>query len=91
MNPTNTATTSAPPGAPVSFANDILPLFTQIDIEHMQPMGVLLSNYAWMSTPANAQNVYGVLTAHRMPPGGPYWTEAQLGLFNTWMTTGYNP
>jgi hypothetical protein len=87
-NPRN----QAPPT--VSFANDILPLFRQVDIQHMQPMGVNLSDYTYMSTPANAQAVYDHLTGTtppKMPIGGPYWTTAQLQLFSTWMTTGYNP
>jgi len=80
-------------GAP-SFKNNILPLFRQVDINHMRPMGVLLSDYTYMSTPANAQNVYSYLTGDsqpQMPIGGPYWTPAQLQLFNSWMTTGYQP
>ena len=80
--------------AAVSFANDILPLFRPQDIQHMQPMGVKLDDYAYMSTPANAQQVYDYLmgtSSPRMPLGGPYWTQAQLQMFNTWMTTGYNP
>jgi len=39
--------------APVSFAADILPLFTSIDIAHMQPMGVFLNQYSYMSDPTN--------------------------------------
>lgn len=77
-----------------SFKNDILPLFRAVDINHMKPMGVLLNNYPYMSTPANAQNVYSYLTGDsqpQMPIGGPFWTAAQLALFNSWMTSGYNP
>jgi len=80
--------------APVSFATNILPLFRAVDIQHMKPRGVLLSDYTWMSTPANAQEVYNYLTGDsqpRMPIGGPYWNAAQLQLFKTWTTTGYNP
>lgn len=79
-------------GAP-SFKNDILPLFRQVDINHMRPMGVLLSDYAYMSTPANAQNVLHHLTGSppAMPPGGPYWSAPQLQLFQNWMRTGYQP
>ena len=32
--------TSGQPQAAPSFKNDILPLFRQVDIAHMQPMGV---------------------------------------------------
>jgi hypothetical protein len=84
---------ASPPQTP-SFKNDILPLFRPVDISHMQPMGVLLDDYTYMSTPANAQTVYSYLTGDsqpQMPMGGPFWTAAQLQLFNSWMTTGYNP
>jgi hypothetical protein len=77
-----------------SFQNDILPLFRQVDINHMKPMGVLLDQYTYMSTPANAQDVYNHLTGAstpRMPMGGPFWSEAQLQLFQNWMTGGYQP
>ena len=77
-----------------SFQNDILPLFRQVDISHMKPMGVLLDKYTYMSTPANAQNVYNYLTGDskpQMPMGGPFWTTAQLQLFQNWMTGGYQP
>lgn len=60
----------------------------------MAPMGVKLDSYPYMSTPANAQAVYDYLAGTatpRMPMGGPYWSPAQLQLFNTWMTTGYQP
>ena len=92
----------------VSFKNDILPLFTATDIQHMQGMGVLLNNYTWMSNPAsgsvvscgpfsdhcNAQAVYAALSGKcqpQMPLGGPYWTAANLQLFQQWMTDGYQP
>lgn len=42
----------------------------------------------------NAQAVYNALTGKcqpQMPMGGPYWTEAQLQLFQQWMTDGYQP
>jgi hypothetical protein len=38
---------------PVSFANDILPLFRSVDIQHMRRRKppVLLDDYAYMSDP----------------------------------------
>jgi len=75
--------------APVSFQRDILPLFRQEDIDCMAGYGVPLNDYSFMSQPANAQNVYDHLTGAaqpQMPMGGPYWSPAQLSLFNTWMT-----
>jgi hypothetical protein len=75
----------------ISFARDIQPLFRPVDIQHMSPMGVLLDDYAYMSDAQNAQAVYEYLTGERqpqMPPGGPYWGEAQLQLFSDWMSGG---
>jgi len=69
-------------------------MFRKVDINHMQPMGVLLDDYAYMSTPPNAQNVYSYLTGNsqpQMPIGGPYWTAEQLAVFDRWMNTGYKP
>ena len=42
----------------VSFKADILPMFRQVDIEHMRPLNVSLDDYAFMSTPANAVMVH---------------------------------
>lgn len=92
----------------VSFQNDILPLFTQTDIQHMKGMGVLLDDYAYMSNPAggtvvtcgpftdhcNASAVLAALNGTcqpQMPMGGPYWSAAQIQLFQQWMTDGYQP
>jgi hypothetical protein len=80
----------------VSFASDIKPLFRAIDISHMKPKGVHLDDYTFMSDPNNAQRVLATLSPRdgkppSMPPGGPYWTEAQLGLFVQWQKDGYRP
>jgi hypothetical protein len=78
----------------VSFAADIVPLFTRSDIEHMNRFGVRLSHHNWMSNPANADNVYRYLTGEkepRMPLGGPYWSDDQLNIFARWIEGGYQP
>jgi hypothetical protein len=79
----------------VSFAEDIKPLFRTIDIQHMKRFGVLLDDYVYMSDAtdnhANAQGVYDQLSSQSMPPGGPFWTTAQLALFATWMKGSYQP
>ena len=79
----------------VSFASDIKPLFRPIDVAHMKPFGVALDNYSYMSDASNnhenAQDVLNELTAKKMPPGGPFWAQAQLDLFKQWMTDGYQP
>ena len=76
---------------PVSFANDIRPLFRQIDVAHMSPMGVLLDDYAFMSDPGHAKTVYEYLDGTQqpqMPPGGPFWNEEQLARYKAWMDGG---
>lgn len=79
----------------VSFATDILPLFTQVDIDHMQEQGVQLNDYGYMSTPANASAVYGQLSSKQMPPswggGGGPWSDSNIALFKAWMDGGYQP
>jgi hypothetical protein len=80
-----------------SFAKDIAPLFTDGDTRCMGGMGVHLRDFDYMSEPsgdgtfpdhANARHVLARLRGTetpRMPPGGAYWTDAQLALFESWM------
>jgi hypothetical protein len=77
----------------VSFATNILPLFTPVDINCMKTKGVNLSSYAYMSVPQNAQNVLDHLkgtTPPPMPPSGP-WPAANIALFQSWIDGGYQP
>jgi hypothetical protein len=80
----------------VSFARDIKPLFRAVDILHMKAHGIKLDDYTFMSDADNANKVLGTLSPHEgdppsMPPGGPYWTADQLGLFAQWQKDGYQP
>ncbi len=80
----------------VSFAGDIKPLFRSVDISHMKSLGAKLDDYTYMSDPDNASRVLAVLSPRNgrppsMPPGGPYWTAAQLALFVQWQKDGYQP
>jgi hypothetical protein len=86
--------------APVSFAADIAPLFRPVDVAHMNVHGVKLDDYGYMSDPSNnyshAEAVQETVTPQgaqppSMPPGGPYWTEGQLALFEKWRADGYQP
>ena len=86
--------------AQVSFAKDIKPLFRKIDVDHMKSFGVNLDEYQYMSDPTNdhenAESVQQTLSPQNgeppsMPPGGPYWTPAQLALFAQWRADGYQP
>ena len=83
---------------PVSFANDIRPLFRPIDIAHMLPFDVLLDDFAYMSDATD--NHWHAVTVRdflsgvrqpRMPIGGPFWTADQLALFERWMADGFQP
>jgi hypothetical protein len=79
----------------VSFSKDIKPMFRKIDIDHMKKHGVNLDDHQYMSDPANsyanAEAVQRSLKDQTMPPGGPYWTGEQLGLYQKWRTDGYQP
>jgi hypothetical protein len=82
---------------PVSFANNINPLFRPVDISHMKSHGVNLDDYSYMSVPDHANKVLETLSPQddgeppSMPPGGPYWTVEQLALFAQWQADGYPP
>ena len=59
------------------------------------PFGVALDDYAYMADPSgdhsNAQNVQDRLKNQSMPPGGPFWSDAQLAIFAQWRSDGYLP
>jgi hypothetical protein len=79
-----------------SFQRDILPLFTQTDIDHMSQFGVILNDYSYMSQPDNAANVYTQVSQGSMPPppsegGEGPWSPDKVELFNTWIQDGYPP
>lgn len=81
--------------APVSFAAQILPLFTATDIAHMSNFGVMLAEYSYMSQPTNAQNVLsrlnGTTTPIMPPPPATPWSATNIQLFQAWMAGGYQP
>jgi hypothetical protein len=70
-------------------------MFREVDIEHMKVYGVHLDDYQYMADAtnnySNAQAVQDTLADQSMPPGGPFWTEAQLTLYDKWKTEGYQP
>jgi hypothetical protein len=75
----------------LSFAKDVRPLFTDLDVAHMKPAGIDLSDRA--SVEAHADAIYHTVTAGTMPPAGTgeRWTEAMCALFKQWQTEGYAP
>ena len=76
---------------PPDYQN-ILPLFTELDIDCMRGRGVFLASYQYMSDASNAQEVFDRLSPDagngRMPLGGPYWSQESLDLFSLWMLRG---
>lgn len=78
-----------------SFAADILPLFTAIDIAHMAHGGVMLGEHAYMSNPAHAKAVLDRLDGTVGPimppkPAAP-WSQANIALFKAWIAGGFQP
>ncbi len=81
---------------PVSFKSNILPLFTDIDIDHMKRV-LNLSRYE--DVKANAEAILGRLlgsTGSVMPPppsqgGSGPWSPQRVALFKKWIDEGCNP
>lgn len=76
----------------VSFAHDIRPLFTDMDVAHMKDFGVRLDDFDYMRDPAHAQNVLNAVSSGTMPPrrsGEPGWSTEGVQLFQEWIADGY--
>jgi hypothetical protein len=78
-----------------TYYEDILPLFTPLDIECMRGLDVFLASYDYMSDEDNAAAVLRKLKPQkpgfedkRMPLGGPYWSDDNLALFQQWIDAG---
>lgn len=77
--------------ASLSFAKDIRPMFTQMDIDHMSGMMDLSDRD---SVFANADAIYTTVSDGSMPPpnsGEPRWTPEMCAKFETWMEQGGPP
>ncbi len=68
-----------------SFAQDIRPLFTDEDVEHMHDFDIDLGSYD--SVKKNAEEIYERLADGSMPPGTP-WPDAQVARFRGWIDEG---
>jgi hypothetical protein len=76
----------------VSFATNIRPMFTDMDVAHMKNFGVLLDDFGYMRDPAHAQKVLDAVSSGTMPPsssGEPSWSSDRVELFQNWITDGY--
>jgi len=74
----------------LSFDNDIKPLFTEKDRDHMAFMFDLGS---YRDVKDNADDIYDAVSNGRMPPasaGGP-WPKDKVDLFKQWIDGGCQP
>ncbi len=77
------------PTSPVTFANDIRPLFRPKDIDAMKQFGGFdLSSYDDVSRMAN--DIYTQLAAGAMPCDGK-WADANVAKFKQWIDGGKQP
>lgn len=78
--------------ADLSFAKDIRPMFTDVDVEHMKRLGVDLSDLG--DVKAHVDAIYGVVKAGTMPPpasGEARWTSEMCDRFKRWQDEGCPP
>jgi hypothetical protein len=75
----------------LSFARDIRPMFTDLDIAHMKPMGMDLSDRA--SVESHGAAISSVVSDGSMPPPGTgeKWTTEMCERFKNWLDQGCPP
>jgi len=75
----------------LSFATDIRPMFTELDVDHMQPFGIDLSDAA--DVKSNAEAIYSTVSEGRMPPPGTgeRWSAEMCERFKRWVEQGCPP
>jgi hypothetical protein len=77
--------------ATLSFAQDIRPMFTNMDVDHMKK-AMDLSDRA--SVFQHAQAIYESVSSGHMPPtscGEPRWTPDMCAKFKKWQEQGGQP
>lgn len=76
----------------IGFENDIKPLFTDIDQDHMSFMFDLAS---YDEVKSNADDIYDAVSNQRMPPPPPGgdgpWSQDKIDKFKAWMDGGFQP
>jgi uncharacterized membrane protein len=76
----------------LSFARDIRPMFTDMDVDHMEAYGIDLSNRDDVEQHAIA--IYAAVKEKTMPPanaGEPQWTDEMCARFKAWENQGFPP
>jgi hypothetical protein len=75
-----------------SFAKDIRPMFTEMDVDHMQGLGLDLNEYAEVKK--SSDSIYAVVSGGSMPPPGSgesRWTSEMCDTFKRWQDAGCPP
>jgi hypothetical protein len=74
-----------------SFAKDIRPMFTEIDVKHMKAAGIDLSSYD--DVQAYAEAIYRTVSNGTMPPPGTgeRWTPEMCARFKEWQRNNCPP
>ena len=72
-----------------NFWEDILPLFTDVDIACMRARNVLLASIDWWKTGNNFNSAYGRLQSGNMPLGGPRWDADSVKLLLDWKNNNF--
>jgi hypothetical protein len=76
----------------LSFARDIRPMFTEMDVAHMKPAGLDLSDRS--SVEQQADSIYAAVSGGSMPPsssGEPRWSAQMCERFKEWQRQGCPP
>ena len=75
----------------LSFATDIRPMFSDVDIDHMKRAGMDLSSRDDVAKHAAA--ILAVVTSGAMPPPAENraWSKEMCAKFERWMKSGFAP
>jgi hypothetical protein len=81
-------TDQEPPKVP-GYANDIKPLFTELDQDHMSFMFDL---WSFDDVMANADDIYDAVSKKRMPKAPEdKWDQGKIDTFKAWMDGKFQP
>ena len=78
----------------LSFANDIKPLFTAMDQDHMLNQVGLFDLWGYDDVKANSSGILDAVQNGSMPPrssGESRWTQAKIDIFKQWINEGFPP
>lgn len=75
----------------LSFAADIRPMFTQVDVDHMKGFGLDLTSRD--SVAKSSTQILATVSSGAMPPPSEKrtWTKEMCGTFEQWVTQGCPP